>query len=232
MPEGEHRVSNENHERGKKESAASFSEREIEAHAGASADEKTLLRTPTPAADQPPISNEKLKDPTRNFVASSEAQTALQSAPDTEPTKIFSNDETKRKAGEPEIEAADEEKDAPNENALRPSRLRFALVCLLFVNMFIVAGMNIYQAFLLQSALPFGRELKGDRFVIVNVRQGFEGAFQVGDELVSVNGIEVNIDNDGQLNNLKRAHNSECENRLFSGRSHSTNQIFQVAISC
>ena len=212
-------MSDEKHERDGKESVA-FSEGENKAHAGALADDKTLRRTPAP--DAPPIPHERSLEPTRKLAASGEVQTAIQNTPDTEPTKIFSNDETKRKADEPEIEAADEEKDAPNENALRPSRLRFALVCLLFVNMFIVAGINIYQAFLLQSSMPFGRGLKGDGFVIVNVRQGFEGAFQVGDELVSVNGIEVNNDkNNGQLTNLfpcgSNTPQLAARNRLHAG---------------
>ncbi|MCA1623149.1 MAG: PDZ domain-containing protein, partial [Acidobacteria bacterium] len=75
----------------------------------------------------------------------------------------------------------------------RPSSLRFALVCLVFVNMFIYAGINIYQAFLLQSSMPFDGARQGDKRVIVSVRQGFEGEFQVGDELVSINGTEANL---------------------------------------
>ncbi|MFN2456321.1 MAG: protein kinase, partial [Pyrinomonadaceae bacterium] len=184
-------MSTGSHERDEKESSA-FSEGENKARAGTSADEKTLLRTPTPAADQPPISNEKLKDPTRNFAASSEAQTALQNAPDTEPTKIFSDKETDKETDETEIEAADAPLDAPNENALRPSRWRFALVCLLFVNMFIFAGINIYEAFLIQSIAPYFAERQGDNRVIVRVSQGFENELQVGDELVSISEIETN----------------------------------------
>src|SRR5919198_6389755 len=116
MPEEEHRVSNEKHDRDRKESAA-LSKRDIEAHAGASADEKTRLLTPAPAPDAPLITDEKSLAATRRFAASSEAATALQNALDTEPTRIFSDSET----GE-------------DENAPKPKRYgwRFALVCALY----------------------------------------------------------------------------------------------------
>lgn len=53
-------------------------------------------------------------------------------------------------AGEPSETDIEELPDAPDENALRPSRLRFALVCLLFVNMFIFIG-NKHQFCILDS---------------------------------------------------------------------------------
>jgi hypothetical protein len=124
-------VSNENPDRDGKESGG-LSKREIVVHAGASTDAKTQRLTPVPAPEAPLITEKKSLEPTRRFAASSEAQTALQNASDIEPTKTFSKDETEREADEP--------KDIPDENALRPGRVRFVLVCLLFVNMFVVAG--------------------------------------------------------------------------------------------
>ncbi len=112
---------------------------------------------------------------------------------ESEPSKIFSAAET----------PVDDDEEPPDENALRPSRLRSALVCLLFVNMFIFAGINIYEAFLIQSFAPYFSERQGDRSVIVRVRQGFEGAFQVGDELISINGIETNLTNSRRLGALR-----------------------------
>ncbi len=102
-----------------------------------------------------------------------------------EPTKISLANET-AETGEEELPAA------PDENTLRSSRWRFALLCLLFVNMFIFAGINIYEAFLIQSFAPYFAERQGDKRVIVRVNQGFEDALQVGDELVSINKIETN----------------------------------------
>ncbi len=87
-----------------------------------------------------------------------------------EPTEIGFADETSETK-------EDELPPAPDENALRPSRLRFALVCLLFVNMFIFIGININFVFSIQSSLPFDTAPQGDRILIVNVRQGFETAF-------------------------------------------------------
>lgn len=176
--------------RDEKESST-FSEGENKARAGTSADEKTLLRTPTPAADQPPISNEKLKDPTRNFAAFSEAQTALQSAPDTEPTKIFSDNETDKETDETEIEAADARPDAPNENALRPSRWRFALVVLMLV---FTAGWTLLNFGMLSEyrvesdwRFSFTKNTDGNYFVV----QPFAADnVRVGDELMSFNGAE------------------------------------------
>ncbi len=171
-------------------------------------EDKTLLRRDTESlsSDSPPT-NEYENEPTRRFVApiDENAQTTLQNAPDTEPTEIFSDNETDKEA--------DERKNVPDGNALPPNRLRFSLVCLLFVNMFIFAGINIYQAFLIQSVPPFVTAPQGNGFVIVNVRQGFEGAFQVGDEMVSVNGIEVNPTNIRQLDNL--ALNNPGERRII-----------------
>ncbi len=102
-----------------------------------------------------------------------------------EPTKIFFANETSE-TGEEELP------DAPDENALRPSHLRFAFLSLVFVNMFIFAGINIYEAFSIQSFAPYFAERQGDKRVIVRVNQGFEDALQVGDEVVSLNEIETN----------------------------------------
>jgi hypothetical protein len=185
-------LSNENPDRDGKESATR-SKREIVAQAGASTEEKTLHLSPTPALDAPSINDQKSLEPTRRFAASGEAQSALQNAKDTEPTKTFSQEK---------IESEDNE--LPDVNALRPSRVRFLFVCLLFVNMFVVAGVEIYQAFLARSALPFVTEVQGDGLILVSVRSGFEGAFHIGDQLVSVNGLEVNPGRIGRLNRLRR----------------------------
>ncbi|MDQ3131408.1 MAG: hypothetical protein M3Q99_11690 [Acidobacteriota bacterium] len=88
-----------------------------------------------------------------------------------EPTEIGYADETS------ETEE-DELPPAPNENALRPSRLRFVIVCLLFAVLFIFVGINISQSFLIQSSPPFDYALQGGGIVITNVRQGFEEAFE------------------------------------------------------
>jgi predicted Ser/Thr protein kinase len=155
-----------------------------------------------PREDSPIDASEEKS--TRHFAESStdNAQTKIKPAPETEPTEILSDAETETTTILTEIETEVEDEFLPDENALRPSRLRFALVCLLFVIMFIFAGINIYQTFSIQSFPPFITTLQENGFVIVSVRQGFEGAFQVGDELVSVDGTEVNPANIRQIDSL------------------------------
>ena len=111
----------------------------------------------------------------------------------------FENETTKISPADETFEIEEESADAPDENALRPNRLRFALISLLFVNMFIFAGINIRQTFLIQSVPPFVTAPQGDGIVIVNVRKGFEDEFQVGDEPVSINETELNPANARRL---------------------------------
>ena len=141
--------------------------------------------------DAPLITDEKSLEPTP-IRRSSEAQTACRTRR-REPA-TFSKDGTENEA--------DELKDIPDENALSPSRVRFVLVCLLFVNMFVVAGVEIYHASLVRSTLPYVPEVQGDGLVIVSVRPGFEGAFRVGDKLVTINGIEITPHSVRQENRL------------------------------
>lgn len=138
-----------------------------------------------------PVGQNPHDEKRENFIVHSKRQ----SSPGTNSTKIFSDDET-------EIEYLEELKKPPGGNTLRPSRLRFALVCLLYANMVVFTGITIYQVFSIQSSLPFTEAPQGDRLVIIVVREGFEDAFRVGDELLSVDEIEVNPANIRQLDNL------------------------------
>jgi eukaryotic-like serine/threonine-protein kinase len=177
-------VSNENADRDRKESAA-LSKREIEAYAGASADEKTLLLPHAPAPDPHVISDDKSIEQTHRFVAPSEAPTAIQNASDTEPTKILAEDKT----GKEEI--------APN-----PKRYgwRFALVCALYALAFVNYGLNVSRIDLTSPPPPFNVLQDGERLKVNKVSEANEGAIQVGDELVSLNGRDVK--NYAQLNDV------------------------------
>ena len=104
-----------------------------------------------------------------------------------EPTKIFSAAETP---------VADDDEEPPDENALCPSRLRFALVCLLFVFVVGVSVINLVPQFTFKSEFPEWRTvLKDRREVIAFVNPNFADRMQVGDELVSINNERVNDKN-------------------------------------
>lgn len=193
-------MSDENPDRDSKESAA-LSKRELEAHAGASADEKTLLLAPTPASDAPSITDEKSLEPMHKFAALSEAQTALQNAPNTEPTKIFPTDETDH-YGDEEIEAANDVRGAGGENALRPSRLRFALLLLMLV---FTAGWMLLNFGLLSEQrierdwrFSLVKNADGNYFVL---QPSAADNLRVGDELMSVNGAEFTRENFVEIEN-------------------------------
>ncbi|HUR98144.1 MAG TPA: protein kinase [Pyrinomonadaceae bacterium] len=75
-----------------------------------------------------------------------------------------------------------------NENALRPNRLRFALVCLLFV---FVAGWDainlIQQLSVVSSAPEWTVDWEDNRFVVISVTPDFADQIKVDDELLSIN---------------------------------------------
>ncbi len=155
-----------------------------------------------PGGDAPV--NAPQDEPTRQFTVppAEDAQITIKSAPKTKPTETFRDVKTKPTKILTGIEKEPADKSVFDENALRPSRLRFAVVCLLFVNMFVFAGINTFQTFSIQSFPPYVDTPQGDTFVIVNVRPGFEGAFQIGDEIVSLDGIEVKPANIKRLDGL------------------------------
>lgn len=137
---------------------------------------------------------ETTDEPTRKFFAPAvQIQNDYQTGIENAPTEILSD---------ADFQNEENLLNTPNENALRPGRLRFAIVGLLFVIMFIFAGINSFQTFSIQSFPPYIDAPKGDGFVIVSVRPGFEGKFQTGDEIISINGIEVNPANIRRLDRL------------------------------
>ena len=176
---------NENLERDKKEFAGSFSERDGKAHAGASAEENTRLLTPAPAPGAASITDEQSLDPTRKFAVASEAQTALQNAPDTEPTKILSDNETA------------EEENAP---PVKSYAWRLALVCALYALSFVNYGLNVSRLDLKSPPAPFNVRQDGENLKVSKVSQANEGTIRVGDLLQRVNGREVK--NYAQLNDV------------------------------
>ncbi|MGI8642229.1 MAG: hypothetical protein ACR2MG_20050, partial [Pyrinomonadaceae bacterium] len=157
-------------------------------NSGISNEPETAIQNAVPTEDKTLLHSdaltvEAIDEPTRKFAATdNNAQINYKTEFENEPTKILQE----------ESQDDDLVEEPPDENAMRPSRLRFSLVCLVFVNMFIFAGINIYEAFLIQSFAPYFAERQGDKRVIVRVSQGFENALQVGDELISHSEIETN----------------------------------------
>lgn len=145
-------MSKENPDRDRKESA-SLSQREIELHAGDSADEQT-----------------------RKFAAPGKKHTALQNTPETEPTKIFSENETAEDESAPES---------------RRYGWRFAVVAALYVLSVFNYGLNVSRIDLTSPPPPFNA-LQDDEGLRVNkVSQANEGAIRVGDLVLRINGQEV-----------------------------------------
>ena len=165
---------------------------------------------------------ETTDEPTHKFdVPADQAQKNHQTKLENTPTEILSGDASQNEADSVNM---------PNENALRPSRLRFALVCLLFAIMFIFAGINTFQTFSIQSFPPYVDAPEGDNFVIVSVRPGFEDAFQVGDEIISVDGIEVNPANINKLDRLALNKSGESQTIVIR-RSKELREIETVSVA-
>lgn len=98
-------------------------------------EDKILSRDNAPI-DSPP------EEPTRQFTAApaEDEQTKIKPAPETKPTEIFSDVEAEPTKILTETELQNASEFLPDENLLRPNRLRFALICLLFA---FVAGWSV-----------------------------------------------------------------------------------------
>ncbi len=113
-------------------------------NSGISNEPETVIQPPVPTEDKTllrpnALTDRAIDEPTRKFdVPANQVQTNRKTEFETEPTKVL----------------PDESQDAPDENALRPSRLRFALVCLFFA---FVAGwsfINLVQQISVVSSAP------------------------------------------------------------------------------
>ena len=120
----------------------------------AATEDKTLFHSDS-------VTHEGIDEPTRQFAASpDQAPTNQPTRLETEPTKILPD------------EAKDDDlvEDEPDENALRPGRLRFALICLFFVFVAGWCAINLVQQLSLVSEAPEWIVNWDDkRFVVVSV---------------------------------------------------------------
>ncbi len=120
------------------------------------------------------------------------ADIVIEEKTEDEPTKILSDDES-----EPTKILSDAEpEEPPDENALRPSRLRFALVGLLFV--FAVGALTIalVQVFSRQTIVSnIGASWENGRRIITQPEPNVANLLRVGDEIMSINNKPINVRN-------------------------------------
>jgi eukaryotic-like serine/threonine-protein kinase len=161
-------------------------------NSGISNEPETAIRNVAPTEDKTLLhsdgaTNEGTDEPTRKFAASLDQVSINQSTGlETEPTKILPDEAQ----GKDLVEAE------PDENELRPNRLRFVLVCLLFV---FVAGWDainlIQQLSVVSSAPEWTVNWENKRFTIISVTPDFANQIKVGDELVGINNEPINYQN-------------------------------------
>jgi hypothetical protein len=189
-------------------------------------EDKTLLRSDA-------LTNEAIDEPTRKFAApAGEPQTNHKTEFENEPTKILQDKSHNDEADEPPA--------APDENALRPSRLRFALVCLFFA---FVAGwcvINLVQQISVVSSAPeWTVDWEDKRFVVISVTPDVADRIKAGDELVSINNEPINNRNlylvfertkPGEPYTLQLKRNNEAELREVELVAHSRFTDFADAL--
>ncbi|MBC7899526.1 MAG: protein kinase [Saprospiraceae bacterium] len=108
--------------------------------------------------------------------------TANQDSPETDPTKINSVERFENTYSPA----------ARDENALRPSRLRFGLICLLFIFTSGWLVLNNFNLFSQNSSLPgWYAAWSGEHYSIVWIDPNFDGRVRVGDEVLSLNGQAI-----------------------------------------
>jgi hypothetical protein len=106
-----------------------------------------------------------------------------QTSPNTKTTKLLDDTET---------DNYEKLQTAPDENTLRPSRLRFALVCMLFLYVAMWSGLNIQYKLGISSDFPEWQTTASGGFVISDVKPHYADKLQIGDELVSINNEPIN----------------------------------------
>jgi hypothetical protein len=163
-------------------------------NSGTSNESETAIQKAVPNEDetflQPgALTSDTIDEPTRLIAApAGELQTKHKTEFEAAPTKIL--------PGKPPDVEVDESLAAPDENALRPSHLRFALVCLFFA---FVAGwivINLVQQFSVVSDAPeWTVDWEDKRFTVISITPDFAERIKVGDELVSINNELINSQN-------------------------------------
>ena len=156
---------------------------------GISNEPETAIQTPIATEDKTlllsdALTNEAIDEPTRKFAApAGEVQTNHKTEFENEPTKVLQDDSQDDDSDEPPA--------APDENALRPNRLRFSLVVLMVV---FTAGWTLLNFGLLSEQrterhwrFSLDKNANGNH-VIVLLQPSADEQLRVGDELISING--------------------------------------------
>jgi len=163
-------------------------------NSGISNEPETAIQNAVPTEDKTllhsdALTNEAVDEPTRKFAApAGELQTNHKTKFENEPTKVLQDESQNDEADEPPA--------VPDENALRPSHLRFALVCLFFVFATGANIINLAQIFGVTSSRPeWVTEWKEKRFIITAVDPNFADRIKLGDEVIAVNNEFLNYSN-------------------------------------
>ncbi|MDQ3748340.1 MAG: protein kinase [Acidobacteriota bacterium] len=144
---------------------------------------ETAIQTPIPTDDKTlllsdALTVEAIDEPTRKFAApAKKTQTNHKTEFENEPTEVLQYESQDDDLAEP-----------PDENALRPSRLRFSLVCLLYLFTVLWTILNIQQLFTIDSDfVGWDRKWDDNRLLVSSVDQNFADKLQTGDEVLSIN---------------------------------------------
>ncbi len=187
-------------------------------------EDKTLLQSAA-------LTGKVIDEPTQKFAApDNQAQTNHKTEFETEPTKILRD----------ESQDDDLAEEPPDENTLRPSRVRFALVCLFFA---FVAGWSVInlvqQLSIVSSAPEWTVDWEDKRFTVISVTPDVADRIKAGDELVSINNETINHRNlyfvfertkPGERYTLQLKRNGEAELREVELVAHSTSAAFTDAL--
>ncbi|MDQ4123656.1 MAG: protein kinase [Acidobacteriota bacterium] len=111
-------------------------------------------------------------------------QTKLQYSRQTDPTQLATAELRKE-------ETADPAKEVSDENALRPNRLRFAVVCLFFALLVIDFGGLAYQYFFFDSSAVEWQTKVDENSVRIARLLNENSPLQINDEVISINDLSV-----------------------------------------
>jgi hypothetical protein len=158
-------------------------------NSGISIEPETVIQNLAPTEDKTllhsdGVAYEEIDESTPKFPASPDPVLTNQTiGPESEPTQILPD----------ETQEDDFVEESTDENELRPSHLRFALICLFFA---FVAGWSVInlaqQLSAVSSAPEWTVDWENKRFTVISVTPDFADQIKVGDELVSINNEAIN----------------------------------------
>jgi hypothetical protein len=151
-------------------------------------------------------------------------QTTLQHSPETAPTQLATTElhegETIHNTIEPVVE-----------NALRPNRLRFALICLLFALLLVDFGALTYQYFFFdRSAVEWQTKVEGNS-VRVALLLNENSPLQLNDEIISINGLSVDKNEEIEKATIQQKPGTAFQIRVKRGEEHREFQLVTLPLS-